>query len=44
MTDLFDSPDHLAQKERMKRLIVGLAKKTKDPMLDRVIKACKKSK
>ena len=42
MTNLIDSPDHGAERKRMKTLLLELAKKTKDPMLDRLVKACRK--
>jgi len=42
MNNLIDSPDHVEQKERMKRLLVDLARKTKDPLIERVIGACEK--
>lgn len=41
MSNLIDSPKHTAERERMKRLLLDLAKRTDDPMLDRLKKVCK---
>lgn len=42
MNNLIDSPEHAEARERMKQLLLGLAERTNDPILERLKEACSK--